>query len=514
MFRKFSRRILSSICALGIAVAAGGLPMRCAFGQNQQAQNPFSPAYQHAYRHGVVPTLNTWKKMRIWESEHLAQTLSSATISSDTLSYGGGIDGIGVTSGSPKVYLVFYGSQWASSGDPNGAAVYLQAFLADIGTGGELWSGVMTQYCDGPAVSLGATSCPSGADYVGYPFGGSLTGVWFDTSQAAPYEATQAQLAAEAVAAAVHFGNTSAASNRYAQYIIASPSGTHPDGFDLGGGFCAWHDYTSSSYGDIAYTNMPYVSDAGTNCGEDFVNKNSGTLDGFSIVDGHEYAETLTDQNPRGGWSNASTGAEVGDECAWISSGQGAAADVTMGNGVYAMQSIWSNDTDACDISHNLVATSLSVASTQQCGTYDNSSASYSGSESYSCTVSVTVTSGTGGYVATATAYPETSGANTTVSSTSTTFPGMVTVSGSTVTATYSSGSGWCFPPAHGGQGAEVALFGSCSFPQSIVLRVTDSSGSTQTFRFAVGLSSSAAFCPPPGVGDYCSYSDPLYATD
>jgi serine protease len=61
------------------------------------------------------------------------------------------------------------------------------------------------------------------------------------------------------------------------------------------------------------------------------------------------------DQNPGGGWFNFSSGAENGDECAWISSGQGASADVTMGNGSYAMQSTWSNDTNQCAISHTIL---------------------------------------------------------------------------------------------------------------------------------------------------------------
>jgi serine protease len=143
------------------------------------------------------------------------------------------------------------------------------------------------------------------------------------------------------VRAAAHFGNTTAAANRYAQYLVVSPSGTHPDGFNTSGAdFCGWHDFTRSASGDIAYANMPYVSDAGSNCGVNFVNGGAqGQLDGFSIVGGHEYAETLTDQNPPGGWTNTS-GAEVGDECAWISTGQGASANVTMGNGAYATQSI------------------------------------------------------------------------------------------------------------------------------------------------------------------------------
>ena len=83
-------------------------------------------------------------------------------------------------------------------------------------------------------------------------------------------------------------------------------------------------------------------------------------LNGFSIVEGHEYAETVTDQNPAGGWINltrrsSSYGKEHGDECAWIFSGRGRSADVATANRTLAMQSTWSNDTNECDIAHPVV---------------------------------------------------------------------------------------------------------------------------------------------------------------
>ena len=78
------------------------------------------------------------------------------------------------------------------------------------------------------------------------------------------------------------------------------------------------------------------------------------------MVEGHEYAETITDQNPAGGWTNHQAGSlngeENADECAWISSGQGASANVSTGQGTFAMQSTWSNDTNRCDISHSIVS--------------------------------------------------------------------------------------------------------------------------------------------------------------
>src|SRR6266446_1660644 len=344
--RKYSWVPRTTAAFIGCLAAAGSL----AAGQGL-AENPYAPAYGHPYRHGAVPTREAAQQMRDWEASRSAAHRRRSKI----LAFGGGIDGIGVTSGTPQVYLVFYGSQWTSGGDPHGAATYLQNLFRGIGTGGEMWSGTMTQYCDGPTVPRGATTCnPGTTPHVRYPSAGALAGVWFDTAAPSPSSATITQLAQEAIRGAGHFGNTTAAANRYAQYVVVSPSGTHPDGFGSAN-FCAWHTYTTSSHGDIAFTNMPYVTDLGASCGENFVNSGSaGLLDGFSIVNGHEYAETVTDQNPAGGWT-APSGAENGDECAWISSGQGAAANVSMGNGAYAMQSTWSNDTNACDISHAIL---------------------------------------------------------------------------------------------------------------------------------------------------------------
>ncbi|WP_043292783.1 pre-peptidase C-terminal domain-containing protein [Rhodanobacter denitrificans] len=363
----------ASSAAATNAVPAQGAATPAAAGN--RTLNPYSPAYGHPYRHGVFPTREAHARMKQYQA--LQATTTTAATGTQTLSYGGGVDGIGVTSGTPKVYIVVYGNQWGTastnasgnmtlSGDAYGAVPYLENLFKGLGTGGELWSGVMTQYCDGSSVSTGATFCPSGAPTIGYPTGGAFVNIWYDNSVASPSQATGAQLAQEAIKAAQHFGNTTAASNRYVQYVILSPSGTHPDGFNTSTGqFCAWHDWNgdqsvTSPVGDVAFTNMPYVHDMGTSCGMNSVNGSAGALDGFSIVEGHEYAETVTDQNPAGGWTNHTgnatyNGQENGDECAWISSGQGATANVTMGNGTYPMQSTWSNDTNECDLSHPIV---------------------------------------------------------------------------------------------------------------------------------------------------------------
>ena len=166
-----------------------------------------------------------------------------------------------------------------------------------------------------------------------------LGGVWQDNGAAAPTRPKQSDLAAEATSAAAHFGNTSPSSNASVQYVIATATGNSAGGF--GTRYCAWHSSTSSSYGNVAFTNLPYITDAGASCGANF--NGLGSNAGITIVEGHELAETITDQFPSSGWLDAN-GLENGDKCAWISSGQGASANVTFPDGsTFPVQSLWSN---------------------------------------------------------------------------------------------------------------------------------------------------------------------------
>src|SRR5579883_2700486 len=365
--------------ATGVAVSAYASAPSEPASSASSTLNPYNPAYGHPYRHGAIPTRAQQAKMNAYAAAHPQTHAAAAATGPETLSYGGGIDGIGVQSGHSKVYLVFYGNQWGSestdgngnaafSNDSAGAAGVAQQMFKGIGTGGELWSADLTQWCDGPNVSAGATSCPSNANFIPYQSGGVLAGVWYDNSAASPSAATGHQLGQEAVNAAAHFGNTTAASNRYAYYVILSATGTNPDNYQ--GAYCAWHDYNgdstltggavSSPYGDIAFSNQPYNIDSGAGCGVGFVNS-PGTTDGFTMTLGHEWHEMMSDQNPAGGWTNNTgssyNGQENSDECAWISPGTaGGAANITFGSfGTYAEQASWSNDTNSCAISHPIV---------------------------------------------------------------------------------------------------------------------------------------------------------------
>jgi serine protease len=264
---------------------------------------------------------------------------------SSQLTYYGGLGGVGVQT-SPRVYLVFWGSQWTGN-DPSGEMTTLQDFLR--GVGGSSWENTVTQYCQG--VHLGATYCSRHDPAAGNPLD-QLAGVWLDNSGPAPSKPVSGDAEAEAAAAAAHFGNTTPGSNTSAQYVIAMSPGNNPTGF--GSVFCAWHGYASSTYGNLAYTGLPYITDGGTNCGADW--NGLGPNAGITIVEGHELAETITDPYPDTGWLD-SHGAELGDKCTFIPTGtQGAAQNITLSTGTFPVQSLYSNafnkNTGGCVISY------------------------------------------------------------------------------------------------------------------------------------------------------------------
>ncbi len=250
------------------------------------------------------------------------------------LTYHGGVGGSGVETGADRVYIV----QWGWTADPSGEGARQQAFFQ--GVGGSTWNNSVTQYCQG--VASGTTICGTSGTHATNPAGVyTNANLWADNTNPLPSSITQSALAAEAVRAAANFGNTTQTANHAAQYIIDTPTGHSTAGF--GTQFCAWHSSTGSSYGNVAYTNFPYITDAGPSCGQNFVNAGSaGTLDGVTIVGGHEFAETESDIYPSRGWLDRG-GAENGDKCAWISSSQGKSADITLPTGTFAVQSLWSN---------------------------------------------------------------------------------------------------------------------------------------------------------------------------
>jgi serine protease len=238
----------------------------------------------------------------------------SCSESNCPLPYGGG-----VVQHTPHVYVLFWGPNWQSDPTQDAALLYTAHFVQGLGdTTNDVWSPIMDQYYDGSG-NVGFSS----SVYVGA----------YQDSSSPPYNTSQTQLAAEDNNFLSAEGITDTTD---AQIIIATQPGTCPNGFAPAGcpgahNYCAWHSYANSPY-----TNLPYQPDAGVSCGEDSV---SGVNDGFSIVGGHEYAETATDPFLNAWVDNSDPGGgEIGDKCAWTDLGL---TDLT--TGAYPTQPLWSN---------------------------------------------------------------------------------------------------------------------------------------------------------------------------
>lgn len=231
------------------------------------------------------------------------------------LLYGGG-----PIATAPKLYVVFWGSAWNSTtGDPNGVQSVLKSFYAAIG--GHSWLNSVTQYTQ------------TGGAHAGNA-GNIFAGAYVDATSSPLPVPQDSDIAAEAVKAAAHFGDYSTS----ASYVVALPHNTIPVGFEVE--YCAWHSSTAAAGGTIAYTNLPYLPDAGSSCGQGSVNS-PGTNDGVSIVAGHEQGETESDPQPSTGWVDAS-GNENGDKCAWTG------LENNPNAGGYPTQPLWSNATLSC----------------------------------------------------------------------------------------------------------------------------------------------------------------------
>jgi hypothetical protein len=234
------------------------------------------------------------------------------------LTYGGGS-----IQPSPKVYVVFWGKIWQNRiGDPDGVGRYLKDFLKALN--GSQWLSTVTQYYGPPGTYITNTT--------------SLQGTYIDSTSELPPQPSDEIIRYEAYLAAAHFGDYSGD----ASYVVAMPHGHDPPWF--GFGLCAYHASLSNagpSGQPIAYTALPYMPDTGKACGAGSVN-NPGTLDGVSIIEGHEQAETETDPQPFTGWSGANH-FELADPCDWHN-----LQNTQFGRKTFPTQPLWSNVDNGC----------------------------------------------------------------------------------------------------------------------------------------------------------------------
>jgi hypothetical protein len=257
----------------------------------------------------------------------------------------------------PQIYLLLWGPNWSLDSSQEAVASYLESFYKGLGARQSAprddWSTILSQYGDSSGNPI---------------FSQSVYGSVIQDPSTPPSETTQAQIAAEADTYAPQFGITD---TNDAQIVVATQSGTCPAGFDApnvcaaSGTNCGWHSSSNEPY-----INLPYLLDAGSLCGQDMVNRTTGTYDGLTLVGGADYANTITDPFPSTGvvgttpdpaWVDTGdtvSAGEVASKCQWGTSYAGPTGDVTLSTGTFAMQSLWSNDADACVMSDTVTVTS------------------------------------------------------------------------------------------------------------------------------------------------------------
>jgi hypothetical protein len=225
----------------------------------------------------------------------------------------------GATQATPRIYLVLWGPNWFSGGDPYGVANRLHYFYQ--GVGGSTWANALKQFTS----NSGTFSNPAG-QYRG----------WLQDSSPVPAQPTRSQVATAAQRAAVRMNDFS----HLAQYVIVTPYGV-VDQYSSANGFCAWHDWVYASGWDwVTFTSLPYtpyLDDLGRGCGGYKVNGGNGRLDGVTINAAHEYAESVNDPG-LDAWYDVDKH-ENADKCSWV----GLKNYTLANNYAFPVQPYWSN---------------------------------------------------------------------------------------------------------------------------------------------------------------------------
>jgi hypothetical protein len=222
----------------------------------------------------------------------------------------------------PQMYVILWGYQ--AAGDPNHVGKLLQQYGTRVG--GSAYNNIYTQYYE---VAGGKTiQVANRAKQFG--------GIWKDDSSI-PKAPTDAQIAAEALKGVRHFGYDPSGS-----YVVATAHKHSGSGF--GTAWCAYHSSTQYKGKNVSYTDFPYVPDAGSQCGANLIaagpNQN-GEDEGVTIVEGHEYAESITDPHPFSGWNSVQ--GEIADLCGWLD-----VENDPFGDKTYASQAEFSDATQSC----------------------------------------------------------------------------------------------------------------------------------------------------------------------
>ncbi len=202
----------------------------------------------------------------------------------------------GVVQETPRVHVIFWGSNWTTTAAGNEARPMLLSMYEHLN--GSSYAGILTQYFDGD----GRVSTSTTVD--------SLV----DTRVAAPTGVEDSAIRTEVDWAIKQKKPGWSASDLNAQYVvITAPGTTYAAGF---GHFCAYHDRLAT---EATYSIVPYAGDApfGTTSNCDSYYGGGSAARATSVMASHEWAESATDPlwDTAPGWQNLE-GYELTDLCA------------------------------------------------------------------------------------------------------------------------------------------------------------------------------------------------------
>jgi hypothetical protein len=316
--RKFSRVafVLGPLVAIFVAGCAGA------------GVSPLGPSTAQADASRFVPAGPDWiyADGALFHRPHYAATrsiaLSPESRVSPLLPYVPYLGGPVIVT--PKFYFTFW--DFNKKSDPDKIEPLVLAYAKVMGGSGH--NNIEVQYYSQPTKKQKKTYITNPSNQ----FGGS----WNDNS-AVPKRPNDGQIAAESLKAVGHFGY-----DPNGIYFVVTPH-KHSE-VDFGSKWCAYHSYAYSQKTPIPYAYLPYIPDAGTNCGSNSITPpsgESGTNEGVTIMAGHEFGESITDPLPFTAWTGPA--GEIADVCAF----QHIAND-PFGKKSYTMQPMVSDATRAC----------------------------------------------------------------------------------------------------------------------------------------------------------------------
>ena len=244
----------------------------------------------------------------------------------------------------PIIYVIYWGLTAKNCAvtpgktqacDPDNIRPTQESFFQNVG--GSAWQSTITQYYDSHGDIASPTQQFVTAGKAGKECNGAPSHCILDSSLP-PMSPTDHQVQVEAEKLVDRFG-----ANPNAAYIVQTPYGRNESGF--GTSWCAYHSAFSDNGVYIAYAYMPYMPEAPSSCGGNYVNPGAaGLLDGVTIVGGHELAEPQTAPNPDSGWNGS--GGEIADLCAW----KNLSNEHFGNNTTFPVQPLWSDVAGACTL--------------------------------------------------------------------------------------------------------------------------------------------------------------------